>query len=126
MGGRQLPWSWLSHLPLASVDPTADPVIDLNFYATEADRVAIHTGVRTVLTSMFSTSVGQSLVEAELTEHVGDTDEAIDARVKECGRGSYHPSGTCAMGKVADGVIGVNRLRVVDTSIIPLPIGAHY
>lgn len=113
---------------LASADPTVHPVIDPNYYATEADRVAIRTGVRTVLASL-STPVGKSIIEAELTEHTGDTDEAIDARVMEYGGGFYHPGGTCAMGKVVDGacrVIGMDGLRVVDASIIPLPLGAHY
>jgi len=114
---------------LSSASPTAHPVIDPNYYATEADRVAIRTGVRNVLASMLSTPLGQSIVEAELTEHVGDTDGAIDARVEEHGAGFYHPAGTCAMGKVVDGacrVVGVGGLRVVDASIMPLPLGAHY
>jgi choline dehydrogenase-like flavoprotein len=92
---------------LASADPTANHVIDPNYYATEADRVAICTGVRRVLASTPSTFVGKSLIEAELTEHVGDTDEAIDARVEEYGAGLYHPAGTCAMGKVVDGACRV-------------------
>jgi choline dehydrogenase-like flavoprotein len=114
---------------IASADPTGTPVIDPNYYATEADRVAIRTGVKKVLTSALSTSVGRSIFEGELTGHVGDTDDAIDARVQEYGSGFYHPGGTCAMGTVVDGacrVVGMNGLRVVDASIIPLPLGAHY
>jgi len=114
---------------IASADPTAIPVIDPNYYATEADRVAIRTGVKKVLKSALSTSIGHFIFEAELTDHVGDTDDAIDARVQEYGGGFYHPGGTCAMGKVVDGacrVVGMNGLRVVDASIIPLPLGAHY
>jgi len=114
---------------IASADPTATPIIDPDYYATEADRVAIRTGVKKVLTSALSTSVGRSIFEGELTGHVGDTDDVIDARVQEYGSGFYHPGGTCAMGTVVDGacrVVGMNGLRVVDASIIPLPLGAHY
>lgn len=42
--------------------------------------------------------------------------------------GTYHPIGTCAMGKVVDSslrVVGVDNLRVVDASVIPTPITAH-
>jgi len=43
--------------------------------------------------------------------------------------GFCHPGGTCTMGTVVDGdcrVKGVGGLRVMDASIIPLPLGAHY
>jgi choline dehydrogenase-like flavoprotein len=113
---------------LASSDPTVHPVIDPNYCATEADRTALRNGMRKVL-ALTSNLIGQSLFETELTDHVGDTDTAIDARLKEYGNGLFHPAGTCAMGKVVDGgcqVVGIDGLRVVDASVIPLPLGAHY
>jgi choline dehydrogenase-like flavoprotein len=115
-------------IALASTDPTANPVIDPNYYATEADRVAIRNGTRKIL-SLITSTIGQSIFEAELTNHAGDTDAAIDARMEEYGAGIFHPAGTCAMGKVVDGmckVVGMDGLRVVDASVIPLPLGAHY
>lgn len=93
---------------------------------TEADRVALRNGVRKVLASTSSTSTGQSIFETELTDHAGDTDAAIDARLEEYGGGHFHPAGMCAIGKVVDGrckVIGVDGMRVVDASVIPLPLG---
>jgi len=71
--------------------------------------------------SLFSTLIGQSVFEAELTEHTG-------RRVGESGYGCLSPGGTCAMGTV-DGDCRVKRmggLKVVDASIVPLPLGAHY
>jgi choline dehydrogenase-like flavoprotein len=85
------------------------PIIDLNYYATELDRVALHSAVRKVFNSLST--------------------EAIDARLVEFGLGFYHPGGTCVMGKVVDGeckVIGMQGLRVVDVSIMPLPLAVHY
>ena len=114
---------------LASTDPTANPIIDPNYYDTEADRVTLRNTVRKFLGVVLSTPLGQSIVESELTDHPGDTDEAIDARVAENGQAVFHPAGTCAMGKVVDSackVVGMKGLRVVDASIFPLPLGAHY
>jgi choline dehydrogenase len=56
------------------------------------------------------------------------TDEAIDAFVREHAESAYHPCGACKMGAPVDPmavvdpetrVIGVEALRVVDSSIIP-------
>ena len=41
---------------------------------------------------------------------------------------SYHGCGSCSMGTVVDTdlrVKGVGHLRIVDVSVIPIPIGAH-
>ncbi|HEX9170496.1 MAG TPA: GMC oxidoreductase, partial [Roseiarcus sp.] len=57
------------------------------------------------------------------------SDEAIDAFVREKVDSAYHPSGACKMGSPSDRsavvdpqtrVIGVEALRVVDSSIMPL------
>jgi choline dehydrogenase len=56
------------------------------------------------------------------------SDESIDAFVRERVESAYHPSCTCKMGSLADPsavvdpetrVIGVEGLRVVDSSIMP-------
>lgn len=57
------------------------------------------------------------------------SDEEIDTRVRSQGRTFFHAAGTCWMGTVVDAelrVKGVKNLRVVDASVIPIPIAAHY
>lgn len=51
-----------------------------------------------------------------------DTDEALDDFISRTGFAFYHPSGTCALGKVVDHelrVHGLSNVRVADTSIMP-------
>ena len=80
----QLEWVVLaltpnSHGNVTSTNPTTHSIIVPNYYTTDAYRIAIRTGVPKVLAWTRSASVGQSIVERELTEHKGDADEAIDA-----------------------------------------------
>lgn len=122
-------------ITIASSDPSSPPVIDPNYYATEADRVALRAGLRQVMRVLQETSEGRAIVESEVPPagfpplKPDSTDEEIDARVKRAGNTFYHPAGSAAMGKVVDTklrVHGVENLRVVDASVLPVPISAHY
>ncbi|KAJ8060590.1 hypothetical protein OCU04_010901 [Sclerotinia nivalis] len=133
---------------LARTDPTAAPVIDPNYFSTEADRYVLRTGLRKIMEAMLSTAEGQALIETE-TVAAGEKpldwkaeDAEIDKRIRARGKyvlvlsaqkeyslTLYHPAGTAAMGKVIDSslcVYGAQGLPVVDASVIPLPIAAHY
>lgn len=57
------------------------------------------------------------------------SDEALRKRLLNSVETVNHGSGTCAMGTVVDSdckVKGVQGLRVIDSSVIPFPLGAHY
>lgn len=121
-------------ITISSNDPLSDPVIDPNCYATETDRVALRFGIRQSLRLFQETSHGKDIVEGEVppngypTLSTGSTDAEIDARVGRTGNTLYHSAGSASMGKVVDTqlrVYGVEKLRVVDASVIPVPIAAH-
>ncbi|KAL8947727.1 MAG: hypothetical protein Q9222_006023 [Ikaeria aurantiellina] len=119
---------------LASTDPSAHPAIDPNYYATEVDRVILRASMRRNMAA-FESPAGQAVVAEEVAPAgfpaltSKSTDEQLDARVMRCAASFYHTAGTASMGKVVDTecrVQGVEALRIVDASVVPTPISAHY
>jgi hypothetical protein len=118
---------------LASADAATDPVIDPNYFATQHDWAILRNAARVAM-SVMSTDALKEHIEGAIDVkgfelRPDSTDEQIDAHVKAHSSTFFHPGGTAAMGKVVDTecrVQGVRGLRVVDASILPLTVGAHY
>ncbi|KAL4939353.1 hypothetical protein BDV06DRAFT_231084 [Aspergillus oleicola] len=110
------------------------PVLDPNYLSTEADLYAWRTGLRTVARLFLGTETGRSLVAGETPPDafepvtLDSDDEYLNARARHGAFSTYHSMGSCSMGKVVDAsfrVRGVSNLRVIDASVIPVPIAAH-
>lgn len=84
-----------------------------------------------MLESKFSENIiGESVPEGLPAEPLSleDDDEKLDERIAMTSGTSWHPTGTCSMGKVVDTefrVKGIEGLRVVDASVIPVQLSAH-
>lgn len=122
-------------ITLRDAEATSMPLIDPAYYTTEADRVTMRQGLRDATRAMTTTRGGRNAIECErpptgmapLTAQ--STDEDIDERVEAISGTIFHPAGSVAMGKAVDSqcrVKGVEGLRVVDASVLPLPLCAHY
>lgn len=113
---------------LRSADPHAAPVIRFNYMSAPQDWEDFRAGIRLVR-EIFAQSPFAEFVDREiLPGPQAQTDEELDAVVREHAESAYHPCGTCRMGRAEDvgavvdpetRVIGVDGLRVVDSSVFP-------
>lgn len=111
---------------LKSADPKEAPRILFNYMSQEADRQEFRASVR-LTREVFAQKAFDPFRGPELAPGPEvQSDEEIDAFVREHVESAYHPSCTCKMGNdamaVVDGagkVHGLEALRVVDASIMP-------
>jgi choline dehydrogenase len=104
------------------------PEIRFNYMTDPEDFKVFRAGIRAVR-KVFAQAAFDPYRGHEISPGKGaDSDEALDAFVREHGESAYHPCGTCRMGALGDPmavvdpetrVIGVEGLRVVDSSIFP-------
>jgi choline dehydrogenase len=107
---------------LAGNDPSAKPVIRHNYYAAERDMQVQMEGMRLLLDITRQPSL-KPYCAAPFTVPADETDEALRDHIARHTTTLYHPVGTCAMGGVVDAelrVNGVEALRVVDASVMPM------
>jgi 4-pyridoxate dehydrogenase len=119
---------------LASADPIALARIRQNFLSTDADRRTLRDGVR-----LFREIARQGPLPGFIAREVGPgadvtSDGDLDAFIRRTSITVHHPLGTCRMGPspeegaVVDPdlrVFGVERLRVVDASVMPDMVGGN-
>jgi choline dehydrogenase len=113
---------------LRSGDPEDPPRIRFNYMSTPEDWADFRHCIR-LTRELFATDAFKPFAGKEIAP--GDTvqsDEQLDAFIKDAVESAYHPTGTCRMGRIDDPlavvdptcrVIGVEGLRVADSSIFP-------
>ncbi len=113
---------------LTSADPKAPPRILFNYMSHPDDWSDFRTGIR-LTREIFRQPAFDPYVAHEILP--GDdvqSDDALDAVIREHAESAYHPCGTARMGALDDPmavvdaegrVIGVDGLRVADSSIFP-------
>lgn len=111
---------------LKSKDPYDAPSIFFNYMSQQRDWVEFRAAVRLTREIMRQPALAP-YCGAEIQPGLAvQSDEQIDAFIREHAETAYHPCGSCAMGygemDVVDNagqVHGLQRLRVVDASIMP-------
>jgi len=111
---------------IAAADPRAAPAIRYNYLATERDRQVMVDGLKFVRRIAGTAPLKGYVAAEEFPGPRVQTDEDWLALCREAGETVFHPTSTCRMGTDARAVVdprlrvnGVERLRVVDASVMP-------
>ncbi len=113
---------------LRSSDPQDAPKILFNYMSTEQDWVDFRTCLR-LTREIFEQPAFEPFVKSEIQPGAGvQSDDELDDFIREHAESAYHPCGSCRMGRADDlmavvdpelRVIGVQGLRVADSSVFP-------
>ncbi len=113
---------------LNSADPKADPTIFFNYMSHPDDWADFRHCIRLTREIFGQAAFNPYRGKEILPGADAQSDEDLDAHIREHAESAYHPCGTCKMGRADDPmavvdpecrVIGVEGLRVADSSIFP-------
>jgi choline dehydrogenase len=111
---------------IKSPDQADYPEIKLNYLSTPEDRKVAVDGMRFTRRIMASKALAKYEPEEFRPGVLISSDEDLEKAAGELGTTIFHPVGTCRMGNdpmaVVDDrlrVLGVDRLRVIDASVMP-------
>src|SRR3984893_8224656 len=108
-------------LTLRSARPDAKPRIHHNYLATESDRATFIASVRLAM-DIFAQPNLSKVRRAPFSVPASDAEPDIVGCIEQQMGTNYHPTCTCAMGRVVDSdlrVFGTDGLRVIDASVMP-------
>ena len=116
------------HVALRSSDPKEPPKIQFNYMSHETDWADFRNCIR-LTREIFSQPAFEPFADSEISPGKEiQSDEQLNDFIRDNVESAYHPSGTCKMGDKSDlmsvvdpetRVIGVDKLRVADSSIFP-------
>ncbi|RXF63976.1 choline dehydrogenase [Pseudomonas syringae] len=117
---------------LRSKDPTDAPLIVFNHLSTQQDMRDMIDSIR-LARRLIAQPAWDGIRGEELAPGAdAQTDKDLEAFIRANTGTSYHPAGTCRMGADDDSVVdsegrvrGVQKLRVVDASIMPRVVTAN-
>ena len=120
------------HVRIRSPNPSDQPEILFNFFVSEADRRAALAGLK-FGRRIATTPPMSNCVESEISPGKDvQSDEDLMAYCRASGLSLLHPVGTCKMGTGNQAVVdprlrvhGVERLRVIDASVMPRIVTAN-
>ena len=120
------------YVRLRSVDPAEHPDILFNYLDRTEDREGFRRCLRLTREIIAQPAMDRYRAEEIAPGKDVQSDDEIDAFVRETLESTYHPCGTCRMGEDALAVVdselrvrGIDGLRVVDSSVFPTEPNAN-
>ncbi|GAB3912190.1 GMC family oxidoreductase N-terminal domain-containing protein [Kibdelosporangium lantanae] len=110
-------------LRLRSANPEWRPSIDPAYYSDQSDMDTMVAGLRILMEIGSRPALARYLDAPFLPARLDVTDEELIQHIQEKTQTLYHPVGTCSIGTVVDPALkvhGVEGLRVVDASVMPM------
>ena len=120
------------NLALRSSNPLDAPLIRANYFSDSRDIEAMIEGLKIARTIGSAAALAKYRKRELLPGPDAKDDRALRAHIAKFGETLYHPVGTCKMGSDNASVVdselrvhGVNGLRVVDASVMPIIPGGN-
>lgn len=120
------------HVRIKSADPAAAPAIQPNYMSAAADRDAMIAGMKLTRRIMGQPAIRRYIVEELNPGAQCATDADLLDFAREKGTTIFHPTSTCRMGADNKAVVderlrvrGIERLRVIDGSIMPTVVSGN-
>ena len=120
------------HIEIRSPDPGEAPAIYPNYLSTLKDQSVTVAGMKLSRRICNSAAMAPFVAEELLPGAEAQSDEALLECARNIGQTIYHAVGTCKMGSDEGAVVderlrvrGIDRLRVVDASIMPAIVSGN-
>lgn len=119
---------------LRSRDPGDLPLVNPNYLGDPADIVHLREGLRAARQILHTKPLSDIVVKEIAPGPDATDDAALDAHIRRTVKTDYHPVGTCRMGAEDDReavvgpdlrVRGIDGLRVIDASVMPVLVSAN-
>jgi choline dehydrogenase len=111
---------------LASADPLQPPIMDPNYLAADYDLKILIAGLRQGREILAAAAFAPWLEEERIPGKAAQANAELESFIRASAETEYHPVGTCKMGSDPMAVVddelrlrGIERLRVIDASIMP-------
>jgi choline dehydrogenase len=119
---------------LRSANPNEAPLINSNYLANADDVRHIVEGLRAARRIIATHEMRKEVVREIFPGPAVESQTALEEHARRTVKTNYHPVGTCRMGRANDQmavvtpdmrVRGVQRLRIIDLSVVPQLMSAN-